>query len=79
MAFRDDADKNAKAGLTRVMVSRADEDTEEIKDAYAQAARGQARRRGGQEHPRPLQGRAARHDRQVMETKGDVAASATRE
>ena len=33
-AFRDDADKNAKAGLTRVVVSRAD-DMEEIKDAYA--------------------------------------------
>ena len=35
MAFRDDTDKNAKAGLTRVVVSRADEDMEEIKDAYA--------------------------------------------
>ena len=34
-AFRDDADKHAKAGLTRVVVSRADEDMEEIKDAYA--------------------------------------------
>ncbi|OEL16826.1 Annexin D4 [Dichanthelium oligosanthes] len=34
-AFRDDADKQAKAALTRVVVSRADSDMEEIKDAYA--------------------------------------------
>ncbi|CAN6289419.1 unnamed protein product [Urochloa humidicola] len=34
-AFGDDADRQAKAALTRVVVSRADADMEEIKDAYA--------------------------------------------
>ncbi|RLN16920.1 hypothetical protein C2845_PM02G25830 [Panicum miliaceum] len=34
-AFREDADKHAKAALTRAVVSRADADMEEIKDAYA--------------------------------------------
>ncbi|KAF8721007.1 hypothetical protein HU200_023418 [Digitaria exilis] len=34
-AFMDDADRQAKAALTRVVVSRADVDMEEIKDAYA--------------------------------------------
>jgi annexin D len=34
-AFREDADKHAKATLTRAVVSRADADMEEIKDAYA--------------------------------------------
>ena len=34
-AFRDDADRQAKAALTRVVVSRADTDMEDIKDAYA--------------------------------------------
>ncbi|KAJ1297089.1 hypothetical protein BS78_01G351200 [Paspalum vaginatum] len=33
--FRDDADKQAKAALTRVVVSRADVDMEDIKDTYA--------------------------------------------
>ena len=33
-AFSDDADRQAKAALTRVLVSRADTDTD-IKDAYA--------------------------------------------
>ncbi|PUZ41052.1 hypothetical protein GQ55_9G472300 [Panicum hallii var. hallii] len=34
-ALREDADKHAKAALTRAVVSRADADMEEIKDAYA--------------------------------------------
>ncbi|KAL6902124.1 hypothetical protein ACP4OV_005000 [Aristida adscensionis] len=34
-AFRDGADKQAKAALTRVVVSRSEADMEEIKDAYA--------------------------------------------
>ncbi|TVU47002.1 hypothetical protein EJB05_06578, partial [Eragrostis curvula] len=34
-AFKDGADKQAKAALTRVVVSRAEADMEEIKDAYA--------------------------------------------
>jgi hypothetical protein len=34
-AFSDDADRQAKAALTRVLVSRADTDMEDIKDAYA--------------------------------------------
>ncbi|CAN6300877.1 unnamed protein product [Urochloa humidicola] len=34
-AFGDDADRQAKAALTRVVVARADVDMEEIKDAYA--------------------------------------------
>ncbi|CAL4914438.1 unnamed protein product [Urochloa decumbens] len=34
-AFGDDADRQAKAALTRVVASRADADMEEIKDAYA--------------------------------------------
>lgn len=33
-AFSDDADRQAKAALTRVLVSRADTDMEDIKDAY---------------------------------------------
>lgn len=34
-ALRDDADRQDKAALTRVVVSRADADMEEIKEAYA--------------------------------------------
>ncbi|CAN6312723.1 unnamed protein product [Urochloa humidicola] len=34
-AFGDDADRQAKAALTRVVVARTDVDMEEIKDAYA--------------------------------------------
>ncbi|XP_062215568.1 annexin D4-like isoform X2 [Phragmites australis] len=34
-AFKDGADKQAKAALTRAVVSRSDADMEEIKDAYA--------------------------------------------
>ncbi|KAL6593821.1 hypothetical protein ACP70R_048722 [Stipagrostis hirtigluma subsp. patula] len=34
-AFKDGADKQAKAALTRVVVSRSEADMEEIKDAYA--------------------------------------------
>ncbi|CAL4939456.1 unnamed protein product [Urochloa decumbens] len=38
-AFGDDADRLAKAALTRIVVSRADADMEEIKDAYTKQHR----------------------------------------
>ncbi|KAM0858050.1 hypothetical protein ACQ4PT_048052 [Festuca glaucescens] len=65
-AFKEGADKQAKAALTRVVVSRSDADMEEIKEAYLKQHGTKLVDTVAKNTPRPLQGGAACHDRQVI-------------